>query len=145
MKVIIAKDNIQKEEAWKVVENVYPNIESRIPNHLRYRDKILSKAQILCAENDGRTAGMVAFYCNDFDSKVAYITQIAVMKSSQNKGVGGLLISKCEELSIQNGMLFLRLEVRKENLNAIKFYLKHGFEFEKEASGNSWYMKKSCC
>lgn len=141
--VYTAQTALQKEAAWRVVVDVYPNMESIIPNHVAYRDKVLSKAQIICAESDGKLVGMVAFYCNDLESKTAYITQIAVKKNAQGAGIGGLLMRKCEEVSRQNGMVYLRLEVRNDNLNAIKFYQKHDLQYEKSASEKSIYMMKS--
>lgn len=50
---------------------------------------------------------------------------------------------KCEEMSLQNGMVYLRLEVRNDNLNAIHFYQKHGLQYEKRATEKSIYMAKS--
>lgn len=141
--LLITNSKTQKMEAWKIVESVYPDLAERIPHYEAYRQKLFTKARIVCAEDNGSLQGLIAFYCNDSESKTAYITQIAVKKCSQNMGIGGLLMAKCEEISRQNGMEHLRLEVRNDNMNAIRFYQKHGLQFEKKASEKSTYMLKS--
>lgn len=79
----IAQAASHKEAAWGVVMDVYPDMESIIPNHMAYKAKILSKSQIIYAESDGNIVGMIAFYCNDRENRTAYISQIAVKKSAR--------------------------------------------------------------
>lgn len=142
VKVSIAESNHQKEMAWKVIEKVYPDIYTRITNYLEYKNKVFSKAVILYAQDRGQSVGIIAFYCNNFRSKEAYISQIAVDNLLQNSGIGGMLLSKCEQISIMNGMNYLRLEVRKNNRKAISFYKKNKFEISSQSKDDKFYMIK---
>ena len=111
IRVLTAEDNSQKEAAWSLFEEVYPDFESRVPFYSEYKEKVLSKALILYGEVDGSIKGVIAFYCNDSGSRTAYITQIALKEASRRLGIGGILLGKCEEISLQKGMRYLRLEV----------------------------------
>ena len=52
------------------------------------------------------------------------IIKICIIKSQQNKNYGSLLIDELKKLKIKK----IFLEVSIENINAIKFYLKNGFQ-----------------
>ncbi len=51
----------------------------------------------------------------------------AVAKKYQNKGVGEKLLSKFTEVAKNNRIALIWLEVRKSNINAIRFYRKNNF------------------
>ena len=52
------------------------------------------------------------------------IIKICIIKSQQNKNYGSLLIDEVKKLKIKK----IFLEVSIENINAINFYLKNGFQ-----------------
>ena len=52
------------------------------------------------------------------------IIRICIIKSQQNKNYGSLLIDEIKKLKIKK----IFLEVSIENINAINFYLKNGFQ-----------------
>ena len=52
------------------------------------------------------------------------IIKICIIKSQQNKNYGSLLIDEIKKLKIKK----IFLEVSVENINAINFYLKNGFQ-----------------
>ena len=52
------------------------------------------------------------------------IIKICIIKSQQNKNYGSLLIDEIKKLKIKK----IFLEVSTENINAINFYLKNGFQ-----------------
>ena len=52
------------------------------------------------------------------------IIKICIIKSQQNKNYGSLLINEIKKLKIKK----IFLEVSIENINAINFYLKNGFQ-----------------
>ena len=52
------------------------------------------------------------------------IIRICIIKSQQNKNYGSLLIDEIKRLKIKK----IFLEVSTENINAINFYLKNGFQ-----------------
>ncbi len=59
-----------------------------------------------------------------------HITNIAVLEEYRNKGIGTKFLYKFDEIAKEKEMIGLTLEVRVNNLNAQKLYLKHGYKVE---------------
>lgn len=69
------------------------------------------------------------------------LMSIAVDSQNHSKGIGGALISEFETLLKSRGIKGYGLSVRKENVRAIKFYLKNGFHIDKETNDSVYYGK----
>lgn len=93
-------------------------------------------------EQNEEPLGYVAFYANDLETKVAYITSICVNKLAQGSGVGGRLLEAAVSESKHRGMTMMKLEVLKSNANAIRFYKLKGFIQSGEKTNKSIYMEK---
>ncbi len=65
-------------------------------------------------------------YKNEYGNE-AELYNFAVAKKYQNKGVGEKLLSKFTEVAKNNRIALIWLEVRKSNINAIRFYRKNNF------------------
>lgn len=86
--------------------------------------------------------GFMAAYCNDEESKIAYITTISISPKYQGKGLGKKLLEEGIKYARQKGYLYVRLQVRKANIIALKFY--EGFGFQKvETCENSFFLEKA--
>lgn len=103
-------------------------------------DKIADKAVVMAVYFDGRVVGFCAFYMNDFVSRTAYITLIAVKEECQNMRIGTMLIQYVKAAACVNGIHKIRLEVERENIRGIRFYKRNLFEVEGRASEDSNYM-----
>jgi ribosomal-protein-alanine N-acetyltransferase len=83
------------------------------------------RSGFLVAEMDGRIAGFVAGILNS--PKNARILMIAVPEEVRNLGIGTTLLrafmAECTIVSVES----VELEVRKTNLDAVRFYDRHGF------------------
>ena len=88
---------------------------------------------------DAAVAGFVGYYMNDSLSKVAFLSTIVVSPGFHRGGIGTFLLYHCLRECNNSGMLICRLEVEKSNLDAIRFYKKLGFLFEREATELSDY------
>lgn len=86
--------------------------------------------------------GYCAFYANDCDTKNAFISLIAVKPECQHMHIGKRLLETCFDIAKGQGMKSCSLEVKKDNLRAINFYEKNGFEFLSERE-NSFLMNKA--
>ena len=106
-------------------------------------DKFSLNAEFVLVKKNGENIGFIAYYANNIVEKTVYISMITVSILYRRQGIGELLLKKSISDAIQRKMKFIKLEVRKDNLNAICFYEKNGFIVEKEASENSLYMKKT--
>lgn len=128
--------------AYDAVSSAFGGLQRRVDVDA-YLDKISKYANVYAMSVDDDICAFAAMYANDFENHTAYITLIGVKPDSQHSGCGTEMFRFCEEEAKQNGMKTLRLEVDKDNENAVRFYKKQGMKLEKEASQNSMYMKKS--
>lgn len=67
----------------------------------------------------------------------AYITNVAVKKSSRRSGVASALLAECVSCAKNSGASFISLEVRISNTPAVNLYKK--FEFESAGVRPSFY------
>ncbi len=101
-----------------------------------------SDGKIFVAELDGQIAGYIAVKIEKDDSprsaikKNGYISNVAVLKEYQGKGLGQELIKRAEEFTKENGASHIALDVQIGN-SALSLYQKLGY---KERS--MWMNKK---
>ena len=89
-------------------------------------DDSLSLSHKKCAQ-DGKILGFICFQPQFSDGSRLHF--IAVRKSEQGKGVGTALIEEAEKMTQHHEKKKLYLWVHEKNKNAIRFYLKHEFDF----------------
>jgi ribosomal protein S18 acetylase RimI-like enzyme len=116
-----------------------PSLSKRIPEIGDYAKKLKENSSVYAAV-DSDVIGFISFYANDKNTKIAYINQIAIDTTYQNKGIGNALLNKCMEVSINSGMTKIKLEVYNHNKAAIQFYIKNGFVICGKTTGNTSFM-----
>ncbi len=84
--------------------------------------------------------GFAAFYCNDMQSRRGFLTLIAVSPERKRRGYGKMLLDAVKTRAGAEGMTELALEVRKDNVQAISFYRKNGFDFLTKETEHSCFM-----
>jgi len=82
---------------------------------------------VFVAELDGKVAGFAAVIFRDWQN-IAYLDYIQVKTSEMRKGVGHNLIEKCINWSKMKGARIVYTETGRNNVRAIEFYKKHGFQ-----------------
>lgn len=107
-----------------------------------YTKKILEKASIICQLYSGKLAGFIAYYNNDYKTKVAYLTMIAVNPEEQGQGIGKNLLECAIRDITRKGFKFFRLEVIEKNSKAIELYRALGFVKVDKSSEGKIYMQK---
>lgn len=83
-----------------------------------------SGAGFAVAEVGKRVVGYIIFWIR---GGIGHIIAIAVNSNYRNMHVGSLLLEKTINIILSNNINNIGLEVRKSNISAINFYLKHGF------------------
>ena len=91
-----------------------------------YIDKLLNQAEILGHFSPGRCEGFVAYYCNNYVSREAYISLFVVAPEARRTGLSESLLSHVVSIASARGFERLRLSVRKSNETAVRFYLRQG-------------------
>lgn len=92
-----------------------------------YAQQVASKAVQFEAWSGGTLVGLVAAYCNDCEQRIAYITNVSVLRAWSSKGIAAHLVSWCIEYVATEGFQQIRLEVASDNVSAIRLYEKSGF------------------
>lgn len=74
--------------------------------------------------------GKVCAYCIALirNPSVLRIYDIATMPSMAGKGMGSILLETVEEQGRKKGFIKIILEVRDDNIQAQRFYRKHGYQ-----------------
>lgn len=104
-----------------------PSLSSRVDLNI-YSEKLANDAENIFLTSNGMRIAHAAFYCNDRNTKVAFVSSINVRAEFRGKGAGEFLIDTVIQNCVATGMEFLQLEVHDENPGAISFYRKLGFE-----------------
>lgn len=122
-----------KSSAAKIAEyllkcdvNFVPPLSSRVELN-EYAVKIANNAVRFEAWSDGTMVGLVAVYCNDQETGIAYVTSVSVLASWTNKGIAACLMKQCIEHATSSGVRQISLEVASDNMPAIRLYEKIGF------------------
>lgn len=97
-----------------------------------YLAKLGAKAEIVSDSIGGRCRGFVAFYCNDIETKKAFITLVMVDPSDRGLGIGKALVAYVLSVAKQRGFIACGLEVSKSNQVAYNMYLSQGFQLVEE-------------
>jgi ribosomal protein S18 acetylase RimI-like enzyme len=107
-----------------------------------YAVKLLNKAANYVIVEEGEDAGLISFYNNDKVTKTGYIALIGVLADYQGRGMAQKLMDHCVSECHSTGMEQIKLEVKKDNRRAIRFYEHYDFQKIEEASDKSIYMCK---
>jgi ribosomal protein S18 acetylase RimI-like enzyme len=98
----------------------------------KYLAKLDDKAEIIADFIAERCRGFVAFYCNDPDTKTAYITLVLVHPLDRELGIGQALMAYVLSTAKRRGFRCCRLEVSKSNQTANNMYRSQGFRLVEE-------------
>lgn len=111
----------------------------------KFSKKLTDNALIYTVNaSNNQFAGLFAAYINDIETKITYLTSIAILKQYQGLGYAQLLMNKLVEESQTAGMIGIKLEVYKDNEQAIRFYKRNNFiEITEAIKENTFYMYKS--
>ncbi|MEA3259790.1 MAG: GNAT family N-acetyltransferase [Pseudomonadota bacterium] len=140
--LVEGSDSARIFQFFEIVDKEFsPPLSERV-NLTVYANKLAAEAVNLFVVEGNRDIAHAAFYCNDIKFNVAYISSIAVLPNFHGSGVAGNLLDEIFERCLSKGMALLRLEVDVENLRAVKFYEKYGFQIvsdnvmQREIDGN---------
>lgn len=120
----------------EIDEIMIPSLSSRVCI-FDYATKLAQLAETLYILDGKRDIASCSVYCN---SKIAFISSIAVKKEFFGRGVGTVLITEVKKYVRAKNCESIQLEVYTQNSVALKFYRKNGFTISEE-NGNIKTMK----
>ncbi len=110
----------------KTKDNFVPPLDTTV-NLKEYSCKLFQYSQTFEAWNNEELIGLIAAYVNDYETKIAYISNVSVLLEYSGKNIAQKLLENCIEFCKYQQFIEIRLEVNKENLRAIRFYEKNNF------------------
>lgn len=141
--IITLKTSDEIRQVLELFDKSFPRpLTTRVGNLSIYAEKLANKSLFKVIRIDDGVAGFIVYYCNNFDNKKAFLSQIAVDEAKKKEGIGTLLLQECLLTCRQMGMLTIECEVDNTNNSAICFYKKEGFKYSSSAGKNSQYLIK---
>jgi ribosomal protein S18 acetylase RimI-like enzyme len=95
-----------------------------------------------CRDEDGLLIGMIAFYANQPYNEVAFIPHVYVASQHRCKGIFKQMLHKVEHIVRERGFSTVKLEVQKDNKNALRSYERTGFLFASVAGSDTVFLLK---
>ena len=131
-------------DAWQGLSDAFdPPLDRTVPDLPAYARKLAENAvTIACYSPQNELLGCISFYANDAHSQEAYIAEFATSQRFRHLGIGKALIGKAYEASRSRGMQAIRLEVRKNNATAQRFYARQGFLPDEEGATTVFLRKE---
>jgi len=120
----------------RVDEDFIPVLSGRV-DISAYASKLVANAVRFEAWTSDGLVGLLALYCNDPASEVAYISNVSVLKEWMGRGVASALMLKCFEHVTYARMRRIRLEVSLDNEPALRFYIRNGFSLVAKEKANA--------
>ena len=101
----------------------------------QYIQKLDAHAECVSEEVDGNCRALVAFYCNDPVTKIAFITLVLVDPAARRTGLGKKLVKRVLQIVRDRSFTACRLEVDERNDAARPLYESLGFVTLDERGG----------
>ena len=120
------------EEVVHLVNELAEQSGETSPISIQYVHQYLSESesQILLAELNGRTIGMLSYSVQPdlyHAGPVGLIELLIVHQAERGKGIGSTLVGEVLRRAKAQGWVELSVSTMPENQSAIEFYRKHGF------------------
>ncbi|WP_165382987.1 GNAT family N-acetyltransferase [Acinetobacter sp. WCHAc060033] len=90
--------------------------------------KIDKHAEFIKYDYESNLAGFIACYCNDYESKKAFITLVLVDHKYRGLGISKRMFSQLFTFLKNKGFYLCSLEVKLDNEPALNLYKALGFE-----------------
>lgn len=134
------RSRVDIENVLRVFDDFFvPRLSVQVGNLATYAQTLAKFGSLLVARKSDteEIAGFVAFYANDLVAREAYISLLAVSPAYRGFGLGSqLLVESCKEATKVN-MRTIALQVRDDNLSALRLYEAQEFAKTRSIDGIS--------
>ena len=113
-----------------------------VGNLNNYIDKIKNKAELIAHIIEGTCVGFIAFYANDEAKENAFITMVMIRSDMRGRKIACSLLTAVLENLKSRGFKFCNLEVKENNVNAIKLYESLGFKIKNKKLKSVFMFKE---
>lgn len=110
------------------IDKIFPDPMSSRVNIEEHMIKLFSRGIVVVALKSDEICGILLGYINDEQLKRAYLATLGVSAEAQSMGVGTELLKTFIKMAKEKSMDYIGLHAHRDNIRAIKFYKRHGFE-----------------
>lgn len=132
---------INKSDIQSIVQSCSQYFYNQESNNSECIEKLSQKyfkcGRFLAVFQEDKILGFCAYYANDNDNFISFISMIVLIPDARGKGISSQLIDIVVDDCKTLGMHSIELEVADTNLRAIKFYKKKGFTIKCRKSNSS--------
>lgn len=114
---------------YKIDNDFNPPLSSKT-NLSDYVKKVIENAELIIDQKDGKIRGLVVLYCNDYDTKSAYIPLVGVLSEFRGCGIAKKCMLEAINVARKKGMK--KIMIHSNNPVAIKLYKDLGFHIIEE-------------
>jgi|GEM_PF-3454556 len=94
-----------------------------------YIDKLIEKACIITIMAQDALQGFLAYYANDYENKVGFISMLIIDPSTKRMGYGRRLVEFALKDLTMKGFEKCRTEVNADNIKAVNICKRLGFTY----------------
>lgn len=106
-----------------------------------YADKLMCYAERFEAWANGCVVGVVALYCNDAQTRQAYISHVSTLLAWQGQGMAKALLNHACAHAQAVGMTHVQLEVATDNHAALRLYQQQGFANDEQTTNTRQHLR----
>lgn len=104
--------------------------------------KFSKYAKVVRFVDEHKILGFAAYYINNTETRIAFLSMIIISNKYQGLGLGTELLNYIQSDCKNEKMEYLRLEVDLKNANAIRFYTRNSFLEESRNDKSIFMIKK---
>ena len=123
------------------IEDAFPHLRGE-ERTISFTDKLYAHANFCFCRDEGRIAGMIAYYANGKGADFAYISQVYVSPGYRRMGLCSRMLDLVTQDVRSKGFPEIRLEVYKNDNVARLCYTKNGFMAMDIVKPDTLYMRK---
>lgn len=90
--------------------------------------KFIDKGNVFAILDEGKIVAIMNLYCNNYETKMAYLNNLEVLGSYRGKGLSKIIMTSAIIYCTEQGFNTINLHVEPSNIVAEKLYLSFGFE-----------------
>ena len=116
----------------KVLEDLFLQASSLLLERGEVLRKVLKDkdSELIVSESNGEVVGFIhqIYVLDPFHGGLnSYIVNLFVKEACRNMRIGSQLVKKALENAKKKGVIEVHVDTEEDNMNAIRFYEKHGF------------------
>ena len=143
---LIKKDRFVYDELLEllcIVDKDFPIPLSHKIDFDLFLEKIKDNGLVYCAYDKENLIGACFFYCNDEQTKTAYLSVLCVLKQYRGQGIGEKLVNLMIDYCVNQKFKIIQLYTRCTNVAARNLYKQLGFIEIKSDRENDIKLEKA--